>query len=159
MRNIIENLSKLHGSWKGIGTGKFPTIDSFKYEEHLRFEVNLAYPLIHYEQKTILLPTQEASHWESGFIRVIDDDVIEMSNSQDSGRVEILQGEMSKVSDAGFELKLVSITLAHDSRLISTERIFKMIDNTLECYQSMATNTTDEPTLLPHLHSKLTKLG
>ncbi len=148
----------MQGLWKGKGEGKFPTIDSFKYEEHLQFEVNLAYPLIHYEQKTILLSTQEPSHWESGFIRVLDEDIIEISNSQDSGRVEILQGKMSNVSDVGYQLAFTSIALANDPRLVKTSREFKVIGNTLECHQSMATHTTQKPIMLPHLHSILTKV-
>lgn len=158
MNKLLERLSQLNGSWKGKGKGKFPTIDSFEYEEHLHFEVNLAYPLIQYEQKTILLPTQEPSHWESGFIRVLDNSVIEISNSQDSGRVEILQGKMTNVSDIGYEMEFVSVALVNDPRLVSTTRTFKLTDNTFECYMSMATNTTDESIMLPHLHSLLTKV-
>ena len=158
MDHIIKKLSVLHGSWKGKGEGKFPTIDSFKYEEHLHFEVNLAYPLIHYEQKTILLSTQEPSHWESGFIRVLDEGIIEISNSQESGRVEVLQGKMSKISDIGYQLGFTSIALANDPRLVKTSREFEVTGNTLECHQSMTTNTTQKSIMLPHLHSILTKV-
>lgn len=158
MDEIVKNLSKLHGLWQGNGEGKFPTINSFKYEEHLRFEVNLAYPLIHYEQKTILLSTQEPSHWESGFIRVLDEGIIEISNSQDSGRVEVLRGSMSDISDVGYQLEFISIALANDPRLIKTSRNCKVTENTLEYHKSMTTNTTLQPIMLPHLHSILTKV-
>ena len=158
MNSIFEQLSKLHGSWSGTGKGKFPTIDSFEYQEHLHFEVNLAYPLIYYEQKTILLPTQEPSHWESGFIRVLDDSVIEISNSQDSGRVEVLRGKMSNLSDIGYEMEFTSVALANDPRMVKSKRVFKVTANTLEYSQSMATNTTEEPIMFPHLCSVLTKV-
>ena len=158
MDQIIERLSMLNGSWKGTGEGKFPTINSFKYEEHLRFEVNLAYPLIHYEQKTILLSTQEPSHWESGFIRVLDEDVIEISNSQDSGRVEVLRGKISQISEEGYQLEFTSIVLANDPRMVKASRVIKVTSNALECHQSMTTNTTNKSIMLPHLHSILTRL-
>jgi len=158
LNNILEKLSKLHGSWKGKGRGEFPTIDSFEYEEHLHFEVNLAYPLIHYEQKTTLLPNQEPSHWETGFIRVLDDGTIEIANSQDSGRVEVLQGEISNLVDAGYKMEFASIALANDPRMIKTKRVFKVTDDTLEYHQSMTTNTTEEVIMLPHLYAKLTKV-
>ena len=160
MDEILKRLAKLHGSWKGKGNGKFPTIDSFEYEEHLDFEVNLSYPLIHYEQKTVLLPSQEPSHWESGFIRVLDDGMIEISNSQDSGRVEVLQGVMRNLSNISdeYEMEFVSIALANDPRLVNTRRVFKVTNNTLEYSKFMTTNTTEKPMLLPHLHSILTKV-
>jgi len=158
MNTILDRLYQLQGTWKGQGSGKFPTIDSFKYMEELTFEVNRKYPLIHYEQKTILIATQKPSHWESGFIRIIDDNMIEISNAQDSGRVEVLRGKMIQQSDAGFEILLVSTVLANDPRMISTNRTFKLEDNTLECTQAMATNTTKEAVMFPHLNSILNKV-
>ena len=35
---------------------------------------------------------------------------------------------------------------------------FEVTGNTLECHQSMTTNTTQESIMLPHLHSILTKV-
>jgi len=158
MNSILERLYQLQGTWVGKGSGKFPTIDSFNYQEELTFEVNREYPLIHYEQKTVIIATQKPSHWESGFIRVIDDKIIEISNVQNSGRVEVLHGNMAQQIDVGFEIQLDSIVLANDPRMISTKRTFKLKETTLECTQSMATNTTEEAVMLPHLYSMLTKI-
>ena len=155
MNELFKTLSNLHGSWKGKGSGKFPTIDSFEYEEQLEFEVDSSYPLIHYEQRTFLLPTQEPSHWESGFIRIVDGVFIEISNSQDSGRVEILRGKMLVTSDSSYELDLSSISLENDPRLISTRRLIKFTNNSIEYSQFMHTNTTKESKVLPHLTAVL----
>ena len=158
MNNIFKTLSSLHGSWKGKGRGKFPTIDSFEYEEQLDFEVNSTYPLIHYEQRTVLLSTQEPSHWESGFIRVVDDNYIEISNSQDSGRVEVLRGKMLVISDSSYELNLASISLGNDPRLKSTKRLIKVSNNSIEYNKFMHTHTTKESKMLPHLSATLNKV-
>ena len=88
----MRKLAALEGSWRGGGKGDYPTIEAFEYEETLRFELDSSYPMIHYEQRTLLLPAREPSHWESGFIRPMEDGTIEVSNSQDSGRVEVLRG-------------------------------------------------------------------
>ena len=71
----MDRLRVLHGTWRGRGAGDYPTIDAFKYEETLRFEFDSRYPMIHYEQRTFLMPSGEASHWESGFIRVVEGSV------------------------------------------------------------------------------------
>lgn len=158
MSDIFKTLSNLQGSWKGKGHGKFPTIEPFEYEESLEFEVDSAYPLIHYEQRTVLLPTQEPSHWESGFIRVVDDHTVEISNSQDSGRVEILRGKLLITSDSSYELDLSSISLENDPRLIKTSRLIKVSNNSIEYKQFMHTNTTKESKILHHLTAVLERV-
>lgn len=42
----------LSGEWSGAGTGEYPTIEPFEYQESLRFTPDETRPLIHYEQKT-----------------------------------------------------------------------------------------------------------
>ena len=160
---VLARLALLQGVWEGQGKGQFPTIDSFEYKEHLEFEVDLSYPLIHYQQRTILIPTNEHSHWESGFIRVLDNGKIEISNSQDSGRVEVLQGTMTVGPDveleAQFEIEFSSIALANDPRLIQTKRILKLNKNKLTYDNYMITNTTDKPALLHHLSARLERVN
>lgn len=156
---ILARLALLQGVWEGQGKGQFPTIDSFEYKEHLEFEVDLSYPLIHYQQRTILIPTNEHSHWESGFIRVLDNGRIEISNSQDSGRVEVLQGTMNVEPEENFEIEFSSIALANDPRLIQTKRILKLNKNKLIYNNYMITNTTDKPALLHHLSAKLERVN
>ncbi len=155
--DVIEKLGLLHGHWKGNGRGQFPTIDSFEYEETLVFEVALSYPLIHYQQRTVLTPSGESSHWECGFIRILEDGSIEVSNAQDGGRVEVLQGTMTSMADKAFALELTSIVLAHDPRLIKSKREFGLKDHLLSYKKYMATNTTDTPALLHHLSAELRK--
>lgn len=47
----IENLKYLVGKWKGNGTAKFPTINTFGYTEKLIFSTNDNNPVIQFEQK------------------------------------------------------------------------------------------------------------
>ncbi len=160
MEKILETLSKLQGTWKGKGEGKFPTIDSFEYEEHLHFDADLSYPLIHYEQKTFLMPTGDPSHWESGFIRLLDNGIIEISNSQDTGRVEVLHGTM-KIQSANkneYEMDFSSVVLGNDPRLINTKRMIRVSGDILQYDNAMTTNTTEKSIMLPHLHSTLQKI-
>jgi hypothetical protein len=151
----MTRLSALEGIWRGRGSGNYPTIDSFEYDETLIFEPDASYPLIHYRQRTRLLPSGESSHWESGFIRPLDDGVVEVSNSQDSGRVEVLRGRL----DDGEPLRLVldSVVLDHDPRLVQTRRILTLQNGTLRYEVQMSTRTTPEPVLQTHLEAVLSR--
>lgn len=148
-------LSQLAGSWRGSGEGSYPTIERFEYEEILQFEFEPAYPLIHYEQRT-RLRDGEASHWESGFLRWLEDGSIEISNAQDGGRVEVLRGTLTPGEAEGhFTLELSSNTFGNDPRLVRTRRTIIFSDDRLEYRMEMSTHTTDTPRLLQHLEATL----
>jgi hypothetical protein len=153
----VRRLKPLVGRWKGRGSGDYPTIDAFEFEETLNFELDTSYPMFHYEQRTLLLPEREPSHWESGFIRLMEDGTIEVSNSQDSGRVEVLGGRPEAAGDAagGFEIVLDSLVLAHDPRLAQTRRVWTLRGDSLRYVTYMATHTTPQPELLQHLEAAL----
>lgn len=156
---IMQRLGVLHGCWKGNGKGQYPTIDPFEYQENLCFEFDASYPLIHYDQKTVLLPTMEPSHWESGFIRVLESGLIEIANAQTGGRVEVLHGQLDSgsLSKEEFKIEFTSAVLANDPRLIQTKRVLSVKGHVLHYAQWMSTNTTPEPMLLPHLEAVLTR--
>jgi len=149
----FKGLRDLHGTWSGRGQGNYPTIDSFEYLETTRFEFDERYPLIHLEQRTTLADG-EPSHWESGFIRVADDGMIEISTAQDGGRVEVLRGPI-EMTTTGFRLELESVALGHDDRLVRTGRLIELEGNGLRYEMRMSTTTTDEPEWLTHLTAEL----
>jgi hypothetical protein len=135
----------LLGKWTGNGSGKFPTITSFNYTETLTFNFDGVNDLIQYEQRTWLTPNNTPSHWESGFIKPVEgeENVFEISNSQDSGRVEVLRGEYSRQNGSDilhFKMKLIQ----NDPRMVSSERIFTIQDNQLSYVKKMATQNTPE---------------
>jgi hypothetical protein len=150
---------KLHfllGTWSGIGNGQFPTIKPFTYTENLTFNFDGVNDLIHYEQRTWLAPDNTPSHWESGFIKPVEgeDNIFEISNSQDSGRVEVLRGEYTRkdgIDILHFKMKLIQ----NDPRMVSSERIFTMQQDKLSYIVKMATKNTPEHQ--QHLESTLSR--
>jgi hypothetical protein len=150
-------LGRLAGSWSGSGVGDYPTIERFEYEETLRFELDARYPLIHYEQRT-RLASGEASHWESGFLRWQEDGSIELSNAQDSGRVEVLRGRLVELED-GFDLSLMSVAIAWDPRMVGTRRDFRVRADRLDYVVQMSTSTTDSPRMGQHLEAHLERVS
>jgi hypothetical protein len=158
--NLVR-LSPLLGIWRGTGRGKFPTIEAFDYTEELKFESNGCEPLIHFEQKTWVKSSTETDgsplHWESGFIRPVEDGTIEISNAQNGGRVEVLKGRIDaeEYLKGTLLLSLESILFGNDPRLVRTRRTFTLKDNTLSYLIEMATVRTQH--LQQHLEASLTK--
>ncbi|HEV7376597.1 MAG TPA: FABP family protein [Pyrinomonadaceae bacterium] len=157
----LARLSPLLGIWRGTGRGKFPAIEAFDYTEELKFESNSCEPLIHFEQKTWVESSTETNgsplHWESGFIRPVEDGSIEISNAQNGGRVEVLKGriDVKEYLKGILLLSLESVLFGNDPRLVQTRRTFRLKDNTLSYLIEMATVRT--PNLQPHLEASLTR--
>ena len=150
---VQQKLSLLHGTWKGSGQGKYPTIDAFEYSETTRFEFDARYPVVHYEQRTVL-SDGEPSHWESGFVRWLEDGTVELSSAQNGGRVEVLRGPMIEL-EGGFRLELESEIIGHDDRLIRTSRVIELRGDRLSYEMKMSTTTTDAPKFQTHLSAEL----
>ena len=152
----LRSLERLEGVWEGVGHGSYPTIDSFRYRERLRFEFGPTYPLLQYEQRAVLVPQDEPSHWEMGFIRLLEDGVIELSNCQDNGRLEVLRGHLGSSPESDvFELTLDSVLFGNDERMSRSRRIFSLNGDKLSYVVLMATHTTSTPVLQEHLSAEL----
>lgn len=155
----FQLLQPLLGCWAGIGRGSYPTIPSFEYIERVQFVADAVRPLIHYEQFTRQRSegerTHEPSHWESGFLRPVAGGLLEISNAQDGGRVEVLRGPI-RAAGGGLELELESLVLAHDARLVRTRRTFGVNGDRL--HTTVAMHTTRVPDLVLHLQADLVRL-
>ena len=95
--NQVINL--LEGTWKGEGRGYFPAVTSFDHRDRLTFtrrdEKTLAYEQRaqkRYDGQTEWLE----SHWESGFIRVLESGELELVSAQ-IGRAEVLVGTIESL--------------------------------------------------------------
>ena len=158
----MSKLAMLLGVWRGEGSGGFPTIESFDYTEETSFHSNGREPLVHFEQKTWVKSATETNgdplHWESGFIRVIEDGSVEMSNAQNGGRVEVLKGQIDQQAslNGGFLLALESVLFGNDPRLVQTRRTYELRDGKLSYFVEMATGRT--PELQRHLQAVLEKV-
>jgi len=157
--NQIET-TKLHfllGKWKGSGFGKFPTIESFEYDEELFFEHDGLNDLIHYQQRTWMKGNKEPLHWESGFINPVENknNYFEISNSQDGGRVEVLKGKY-KLNHDVHTLHFKSKLVENDPRMVKSERIFKIEGDKLEYLMKMTTKNITQHQ--QHLKAELKKI-
>ena len=155
----MQRLELTCGNWAGTGTGGCSTVESFEYEDRLRFEVDPSYSLIQYEQRTLLLPSREPSHWECGFIRPFEDGHVELLNAQGGDRVEVLRGPLDPSGRMDeLTITLDSVVLAHDPRLVRSRRELAVRGDTLHYVAHMATHTTPQPELIRHLEARLRRV-
>ena len=138
----------LAGIWHGEGEGGFPTVDSFAYRETLTFERRDKDSLF-YMQRTKRRVEGKAelvmSHWESGFIRILADNELELANVQSGGRGEVLIGTIARMADK-IRLDFKSKVLANDERMIASGRTIEIGDNTLRYEMTMQTDRVDKLT-------------
>ncbi len=159
MTNFKTALASLVGTWHGQGKGYFPTIAPFDYREALSFELRDAMT-VHYQQVTekwiAADAVYETSHWESGFIRLLDNNSLELINSQSGGRGEILTGEITIAPDATI-FRFTNKQQINDARMVATTRTFSLSGATL-IYQ-MQMHTTAVAQLTPHLEAALQRVS
>lgn len=142
----------------GEGHGAYPTVTSFDYRETLTFtqrdEQTLAYEQRtqkRYDGTTEWLP----SHWESGFIRGLDSDNLEMTCAQ-IGRTEVLIGSVASV-DGMFRIHFASKIITNDPRMVSSARTFELEGDYLRYEAEMQTTKVDQST--KHLEITLQRVS
>ena len=158
LREPIEKLSSLIGTWKGRGRAVFPTIQTTEYFEETRFEFVESDLALFYRQRTWYVKGDEKGaplHWESGYILCKDEGDYILTNAQNNGRAEVLHGIASMFSGDTFHLALESKAFANDDRLVRTTRDIYVDDNALKYYVNMATKLT--PEFQHHLEATLIK--
>jgi len=137
----------LEGTWGGEGRGGYPTVTSFDYRETLTFtrrdEKTLAYEQRaqkRYDGQTEWLE----SHWENGFIRILENGELELVNAQ-IGRSEVLIGSIESLG-ANIRIHFVSKTITNDPRMISSARTFELEGDTLRYEMEMQTTAVNQST-------------
>jgi hypothetical protein len=152
----MRTLRALCGSWRGTGTASYPTIGTYEYREQTRFVEDAERPMLFYEQRAeqraVGGETFNASHWESGFLTVIGPRMIRMTNAQDSGRLEILDLELT-VFETGFRLAGDAVGHFNDPRMVSARRTIHFTGGRLTYDVEMT--TTKVPVRTVHLHAEL----
>jgi len=161
MNNNLETTSHiftlLEGIWKGEGRGGYPTVTSFDYRETLTFtrrdEKSLAY-----EQRTQKRYDGQTewfeSHWENGFIRVLENGELELINAQ-LGRSEVLTGTVES-DGSTFKIHFVSKTIINDPRMVSSARRFELEGDMLRYEMEMQTTAVERST--QHLKIELKRV-
>ena len=138
----------LEGTWHGEGRGGFPTIDSFDYREELIFTERDESTLAYSQRTEKRMDGQSGfitSHWENGFIRVLESGDLELVNAQSGGRSEVLIGHIEKLG-ASIRLHFTSKAVTNDPKVISTARTFILEGDHLRYEMEMSTTQVEKRT-------------
>ena len=145
--NNQNTLQFLLGEWSGTGHGEFPTIEPFEYLETLLFSSD-GRLFLHYEQKAkrrnIGQTDYIASHWESGFIRMLPNGEVELISAQTGGRLERLTGSLEQ-TETGMILRLQSTGFLNDPRMLETSRTIIVEGDSLHYTLHMHTTAVPQP--------------
>lgn len=93
LHDAVKPIAFLLGTWQGEGKGEYPTIQSFAYEEEVRFW-HVGKPFLAYSQRTWNPETGMPMHAEMGYWRPIEDGRIEIVLTHPTGVVEIQEGHV-----------------------------------------------------------------
>lgn len=147
----LEPLAFLLGTWRGAGTGKYPGIDDFAYEEEARFW-HYGRPVLAYSQRTWAPASGAPMHSETGFWRPAGHG-IEVVLAHAFGVTEILGGR----ADGGtIELRSVSLMSAPTAKRVeAVGRTVAVEGDTLRYDVQMAFG---EHELQPHLQATLERV-
>ena len=105
-------LDTLIGTWAGPGTGVYPTVERFGYDEEITFAAVPTKPFLAYQQRTRHATEDRPLHAESGYWRWVGDGRrIEVVLAHPTGIAELLEGDLVTTAD-GFDLVLDSRTVA-----------------------------------------------
>lgn len=151
-------LHLLAGEWSGAGRGEYPTIEAFEYLDSIRFVIDDGRPTLFYESKTHHRHAGETeyqeAHWEAGFLRVVSDIEVELSDVQNAGRAEILKG-IVELTPTGAIVRLQSAAFANDPRMVATSRTITVDGDTLHYTTDMHTTSVGE--LMFHVEATLSR--
>jgi hypothetical protein len=123
----IEPLVFLLGTWRGTGTGDYPTIEPFTYEETVTFE-HFGKPFVAYTQRTKGADGAPL-HTETGYIRAADNGKLELVISQPSGITEIHTGTRNHTR---LDFTSLSVSLTPTAKQVDrVGRVIEVVDDTM----------------------------
>ncbi|MGA9276729.1 peroxynitrite isomerase [Ilumatobacter sp.] len=139
----VAILAPLLGTWSGRGTGEYPTIETFDYEETVTFG-HVGKPFLAYQQRTAAVDDGRPLHAEMAYWRVPSEGLAEIVVVHPTGITEVLEGFAAPNSAGPTDTMIVdvrSLTIASAStakEVTRTERTFEVTGDILRYTMRMA---------------------
>jgi THAP4-like, heme-binding beta-barrel domain len=149
----LATLAFLLGTWRGEGTGEYPTIDPFDYEEEMRFE-HAGDGFLLYQQASWSPEDGGPIHFERGFLRPGEPGRVELTLAHPIGLTEVTEGTLD-----GTAFELTSTCVGRTTTGLTTTALIRryVVDGDVMRYRTdMA---TDETSMALHLEAELHRVG
>lgn len=142
----------LLGTWRGRGSGSYPTIEDFRYLEEIAIW-HTGKPFLVYCQRTWDADTGEPLHQEVGYFRPQSDGRLEAVIAHPTGIAEVLEG---RVDGRRLSLESVAVALTLTAKDVRrTCRIIRVEGVRLDYEVKIAAVGVG---MTPHLHASLTRV-
>jgi len=148
-------LAGLCGTWTGVGTASYPTMEPTPYSETVSFAAAPGKPFLTYTQRTTATGGG-ALHTEAGYLRAISASEVELVVAQPTGVTEVLSGTLvATASGARAELRSLGVGLTPSAKeVLATARTLWWDEEELGYEVAMA--AVGHP-LTHHLSARLTR--
>lgn len=139
----IAILAPLLGTWTGHGTGEYPTIEPFEYDETLTFG-HVGKPFVAYQQRTTAADDGRPLHAETAYWRIPSDGLAEIVVAHPTGIAEILEGFAAPNSAGDTNTLIIDVrsttiaATASAKEVTRTERTFEVTGDVLRYTMRMA---------------------
>jgi len=121
----VAVLAPLLGTWAGTGTGRYPTIEPFRYREEVTFG-HVGKPFLAYRQATVRLDTGLPAHAEAGYLRGTGGNRVELVLAHPTGIAELAEGEVA-ATEGGLALRLASVAVTRTTSAKEVTRVDRTI--------------------------------
>jgi hypothetical protein len=154
LHEALAPFAGLLGTWRGVGVGGYPTVDSFRFGQEVVFG-HAGKPVLSYRSRSWLIDEDgrvlQPSATESGYWRIAAGG-LEVVLAHGSGLVEIWVGEIR-----GNQIEIGTDLVARTSsakEVTAGRRLYGLVDGDLLYAYDMA--AVGQP-LTPHLSARLRK--
>lgn len=138
----LAHLSWLVGQWEGFGLGQYPTIEDFRFQQQVTISTD-GRPFLTYRSRSFVIDDKgviiKPGASESGYLRPLPDNGVEMLLAHPTGFVEVWIGkvvvtgiENARITGARMELATDSVARTSTAKPYSAgHRLYGLVNGDL----------------------------